>query len=95
MNGHPARKDVNHMKPIKKPVSVHAPIHVHMKPCSDCMEVTVDTPFTVTVPVTENDIFNWMTRCRDPEALRRLGKYAAKCAAGLEDPDNDDFRSRA
>lgn len=83
------------MKPIRKPISVHAPIHVHMKPCGDSMEVTVDTPFTVTVPVTENDIFNWMTRCGDPKALRRLGKYAAKCAAGLEKPDDDDFRSRA
>ena len=47
------------------------------------------------VELTENDIFNWLSDCQDPRALKNLGHAALRFAAGLEDPDNDDFRSRA
>lgn len=49
----------------------------------------------VCVELSVNDIFNWLTDCQNPAALRYLGKYALHCAEGLENPDDDDFRSRA
>lgn len=51
--------------------------------------------FEVSVELSVNDIFNWLTDCQNPAALRYLGKYALRCAEGLENPDDDDFRSRA
>lgn len=62
-------------------------------PCGD-VEISVATPFAIRVPLSENDVFNWMTACADKDALLRLSRYAAKCASGL-DAEPDDFRSRA
>lgn len=47
------------------------------------------------VEMSHNDIFNWLTRCTNIETLRYLGNYALRCARDLENPDDDDFRSRA
>lgn len=62
-------------------------------PCGEVL-LTVATPFELRVPLTENDIFNWLTGCADKGVLIRLSRYAAKCARGL-DENPDDFRSRA
>ena len=48
----------------------------------------------VTIGISTNDIFNWFTNCRDIETLKYLGKYALAKASYMENPDNDDFRSR-
>ena len=48
----------------------------------------------VTVKISTNDIFNWLANCRDIETLKYLGKYALAKASYMENPDNDDFRSR-
>ena len=48
----------------------------------------------VTIEISTNDIFNWFTNCRDIETLKYLGKYALAKANYMENPDNDDFRSR-
>lgn len=48
----------------------------------------------VTIEISTNDIFNWLTNCRDIETLKYLGKYALAKASYMENPDNDDFRSR-
>ena len=48
----------------------------------------------VTIEISTNDIFDWLTNCRDIETLKYLGKYALAKASYMENPDNDDFRSR-
>ena len=50
---------------------------------------------TVEIELTENDIFNWLNDCRDARTLRNLGRAALNFAKAIEDPDDDDFRSRA
>lgn len=55
----------------------------------------VKVPVEIEIPLSKNDIFNWLTDCTDPDTLRYLGRYALNCARGLEQPDDDDFRSRA
>lgn len=55
----------------------------------------VKVPVEVQIPLSKDDIFNWLTECTDPDTLRYLGRYAINCARGLEQPDDDDFRSRA
>lgn len=54
-----------------------------------------DVNLHVEIELTDNDIFNWLTACDNPETLRYLSRYAASCAMGLEHPEYDDFRSRA
>lgn len=49
----------------------------------------------VEIELTENDVFNWLMDCKDPKVLKNLGRAALNFARGLEDPDDDDFRSRA
>lgn len=58
-------------------------------------EIHLSVSLETTVALSENDIFNWMTACSDADALTRLSRYAAKCAAEIRDPDDDNFRSRA
>ena len=48
----------------------------------------------ITIEISTNDIFDWLTNCRDIETLKYLGKYALAKASYMENPDNDDFRSR-
>lgn len=57
--------------------------------------MTITRNVDVTFEITENDVFNWLTQCDDPDTLERLGKTCLKYAHGLRDPDDDDFRSRA
>lgn len=61
----------------------------------ETQELRKTIPVEVSVELSVNDIFNWLTDCQNPAALRHLGKYALRCAEGLENPDDDDFRSRA
>lgn len=61
----------------------------------ETQELRKTIPVEVSVELSVNDIFNWLTDCQNPAALRYLGKYAMRCAEGLENPDDDDFRSRA
>ena len=61
----------------------------------ETQELRKTIPVEVSVELSVNDIFNWLTDCQTPAALRYLGKYALRCAEGLENPDDDDFRSRA
>lgn len=49
----------------------------------------------IEVELTQNDIFNWLNNCDNPETLKNLGRAALRFAAMLEEPDDDDFRSRA
>ncbi len=49
----------------------------------------------IEVELTENDILNWLLDCKDPKTLKVLGRAALNFARGLENPDDDDFRSRA
>lgn len=56
---------------------------------------TVKKMVEVEVEMSANDIFNWLVECQDPDTLRYLGRAALRFAAGLENPDDDDFRSRA
>lgn len=62
---------------------------------NEIQELRKTIPVEVIVELSVNDIFNWLTDCQNPAALRYLGKYALRCAEGLENPDDDDFRSRA
>lgn len=53
-----------------------------------------DTPVkTVTVTqqveLDDNDIFNWLVQCQNPETLKYLGRAALRFAHGLEHGDND------
>ena len=52
-------------------------------------------PVTIEVELTENDIFNWLNDCQNSHTLRNLGRAAFNFARALENPDDDDFRSRA
>ena len=61
----------------------------------ETQELRKTIPVEVSVELSVNDIINWLTDCQNPAALRYLGKYALRCAEGLENPDDDDFRSRA
>lgn len=61
----------------------------------ETQELRKTIPVEVSVELSVNDIFNWLTDCQNPAALRYLGKYALRCAEDLENPDDDDFRSRA
>ena len=45
----------------------------------------------ITIEISTNDIFDWLTNCRDIETLKYLGKYALAKASYMENPDNDDF----
>lgn len=58
-------------------------------------KVKKTVPIDIEIELTENDIFNWLMDCKDPKALRNLARAALNFARGLEDPDDDDFRSRA
>lgn len=51
--------------------------------------------FDIEVELTKNDIFNWLNNCDSPETLKCLGRAALRFAAMLEEPNDDDFRSRA
>ena len=48
------------------------------------IELTVETPFSVTVALKELDLTHWMDQCRDVAALRRLARYANYCANSIE-----------
>lgn len=56
-------------------------------------KATVSTE--VEIKLVESDIFNWLNACENPEILRYLGNAALRFAKALENPDEDDFRSRA
>lgn len=59
------------------------------------IEIRVDTPFCIKTTLTEYDITRWMDECKNPETLRLLSRYAMYCIQSLENPVDDDFRSRA
>ena len=47
------------------------------------------------VTLTYRDIEDWIDHCEDEEALKYLGRIALRRASSLNEPDDDDFRSRA
>lgn len=49
----------------------------------------------VEIELTKEDIFNWLNDCEDPQTLKYLGNAALRFARAIENPDTDDFRSRA
>lgn len=57
------------------------------------LEVTIPVP--VKIPLTKDDIFNWLNDCEDPETLKYLGNAALRFAAARKVKEDDDFRSRA
>ena len=61
---------------------------------SGLVDLTIDVPISITIPLTETDVQHWMDNCTDPEVLRRLAKYARYCAASLKG-EVDPFRSLA
>ena len=58
-------------------------------------KTTKEVSVEVEIEFTETDIYNWLNDCSSPEVLRRLGRAALSFARALENPDDDDFRSRA
>ena len=60
-----------------------------------CGKVSVFVRGDVEVKLTENDIFNWLNSCDNAETLKYLGKAALNFARAIENPNFDDFRSRA
>ena len=58
------------------------------------VDLTIDVPISITVPITETDVQHWMDNCADAEALQRLSKYARYCTSCLKS-DTDHFRSLA
>lgn len=58
--------------------------------------IQTTVPVELDVELTENDIYNWLQNCRNPEALKYLGRAALNAARRIENPlEDDDFRSRA
>lgn len=61
--------------------------------------MAIETRKTVTtevkIVITESDIIRWICNCDDPKVLRKLGKLALRLAKNIENPDTDDWRSRA
>ena len=45
-------------------------------------ELRKTIPVEVSVELSVNDIFNWLTDCQNPAALRYLGKYALALCRG-------------
>lgn len=71
------------------------PARASAAPCGE-IEVEIAVPYKVRVVLDENNVFDWITECRDPAALDRLSAYARKCAAQIRSgAEPDDFRSRA
>lgn len=66
-----------------------------MKHVTQTITKTASLSVNTDINIDTNDIFNWLTKCDDPETLRYLGKYANRRARCLNKPDEDDFRSRA
>ena len=62
---------------------------------SQCIRKQVELQVDVKVELSSNDIFNWFEACESVDTLRYLGKAALRMANAIENPDNDDFRSRA
>lgn len=62
---------------------------------SQCIRKQVELQAEVKVELSANDIFNWLEACGNADTLRYLGKAALRMANAIENPDNDDFRSRA
>lgn len=58
-------------------------------------KVHISVSTEVDVNLNENDIFNWLSRCNNAETLKYLGQFALNQAKTLENPNDDDFRSRA
>ena len=50
----------------------------HYQPCTQLILKTI--PVNIEIPMTTNDIFNWLTDCQDAAVLRYLGRYALRCA---------------
>ena len=58
-----------------------------------CFEATISAK--VKIELTKEDIFNWLNECKDPETLIYLGNAAIRFSMAFDNPDEDDFRSRA
>lgn len=54
---------------------------------------TIEIP--INIEISTNDIFNWLSDCDNVDTLRYLGRHALNQIKIIENPDNDDFRSRA
>lgn len=47
----------------------------------------------VTLELTENDIFNWLIECQNPDTLKYLGRAALKFARDIESQSADGWHS--
>lgn len=45
------------------------------------------------IELDDNDIFNWLTECQNPETLKYLGKAALKFAYYLENKNEESWHS--
>lgn len=45
------------------------------------------------VELDDNDIFNWLTECTNPETLKYLGRAALKFAHALENREDEGWHS--
>lgn len=52
-------------------------------------EVQVELQGTMSVSLTANDIFNWITHCDNVETLRYLGGYALRLADTISNAEDN------
>ena len=60
-------------------------------------KVHVEIKEDIIVPLTFDNIMDWIVDCDDPDMLEIIRKKALKLASDIENhyPQNDDWRSRA
>ena len=60
-------------------------------------KVHVEIKEDIIVPLTSDNIMDWINDCDDPDILETIGKKALKLAADIRNnfPNDDDWRSRA
>lgn len=51
------------------------------------------TTLCMAVEMDDNDIFNWLTECQNPETLKYLGRAALRFAHALENKEDESWHS--
>ena len=57
--------------------------------------IPVHLSTTLEISLSASDVMRWLDTVTDVETLRKISRYARKQADAIENPDDDDFRSRA
>lgn len=56
-------------------------------------KVHVEINENIIVPLTEENICDWLSDCNDPEILKRIGRMALSFAGQLEEENRSSFYS--